>query len=120
VGPEILMHAADRTWKLPTKSISLATLRDAAEHVATKYEGVTVDVEDEGEGCLTCFYSVPVPDDEVGPPRRVCEVSLYNLGNGAVLLSLEAGASDNGVLDEAADQLVEDLADKLGARSVDL
>lgn len=56
-------------------------------------------------------------DDAVG---GVVELSLYDMDGDGVLLSLEADASDNGLLVDEADQIADDLADALRAEPLDL
>jgi hypothetical protein len=113
----------DRTWRIPWRSLDLGRLLAAAQNVASGFAGVTVEVEDEGEGTHTCFFSIPVPEedieDDIGP-FATCELSVYDLDGGTILLTLEADAGHNSWLDEDADQVAEALAEVLGARSVEL
>jgi hypothetical protein len=113
----------DRTWRVPWKSLDLGRLLAAAQNVASGFAGVEVEVEDEEEGTHTCFFSIPVPPDEVEDdigPVATCELSMYDLDNGAIVLTLEADASDNSWLDEDADQIAEALAEVLEARVLEL
>jgi len=76
-------------------------------------------VQEESD-CLTCFFAVPdegVPDE--GRPLTV-EISLYDLGSGTIALSLEADAAYNQAAWDDACELAEDLADALGATTLDL
>ncbi len=119
---------ADRTWRLPRGGVSLTELVDAAKSVAASYEGVSVEVEDEGEGIFTCFFRVPVPadpdDEDLGEfaedDEGTVEISVYELEKGAVLMCLEDDASDNDWLEEEADRLADDLAGLLDAAPLDL
>ena len=116
------MHG-DRTWRLPWRSLDLGRLVIAAQNVAAGFSGVTVEVEDEGEGTLTCFFSIPVPEDEMEDdigPFATCELSVYDLDGGTILLTLEGDAGHNAWLDEDADQVAEALAEVLEGRSVEL
>lgn len=119
---------ADRTWRLPRSGCSLAELTAAAEAVTARYDGVTVEVEDEGEGILTCFFTVPVPadteDEDLGEfaedDEGVVEISIYEVDDAGWMMSLEDDASDNDWLQEEADQLADELAELLDARSLEL
>lgn len=119
---------SDRTWKLPWNRLDLGRLTDAAAQVAKRYHGVTVVVEDEGEGIHTAFFTVPVPadtdDEDAGEfaedDEGTVEISLYEMDADGVLMSLEGDASDNSWLEEEADQIADDLADALGGMGLDL
>ncbi len=119
---------ADRTWRLPRGRCSLEELKVAAEDVSKRYAGVTVVVEDEGEGILTCFFKVPVPADTEDPDageyaeddEGTVEISVYELGGDGAMLCLEDDASDNDWLEEEADQIADDLAESLEAHTLDL
>jgi len=112
----------DRTWRLPWRSLDLGRLTDAANDVAAGFAGVSVEVEDEGEGTHTAFFRIPVPEedieDDIGP-EATCELSVYDL-EGSIVLTLEADASDNSWLGEDADQVADALADALGAHPLEL
>lgn len=113
----------DRTWRLPWRSLDLGRLVVAAQNVAAGFAGVEVEVEDEDEGTHTCFFAIPVPEedfeDDIGPVAT-CELSVYDLDNGTIVLTLEADASDNSWLDDDADQVADALAEVLDARVLDL
>lgn len=114
---------SERTWAVSWRSLDLANLRVIAEDVAAAYAGVSVVVEEEEPGTHTCFFTVPgdpSSDDDEAQASHVCEVSMYGLGRGEVVLSLELDAGDNAWLDEEADQLAEDLAEALDGEPVDL
>jgi hypothetical protein len=110
----------DRTWRLPWSRAELATLKAAAEGVAAGYAGVSALVEDEGEGDLTVFFTVPGdPEAEFEEEQEdsTCEVAVYEV-DGRFVLCLEWEAGDNSWLDDEADQLAEELADALDGRPV--
>ncbi len=113
----------DRTWRLPWRSLDFSRLHVAAVNVAAGFAGVTVNVEDEGEGTHTAFFTVPVPDDaqeyDIGP-EAICEISVYDLDGGSIVMTLEGDAADNAWLDEDADQIAEALAEALDADVLDL
>ena len=114
---------SERTWAVSWRSLDLQNLRVIAQDVAAAYAGVTVEVVEEERGTHTCFFTVPgdpSADDDEAQGSHVCEVSLYALGRGELVLSLELDASDNEWLDEEADQLAEDLAQALEGEPVDL
>jgi len=113
----------DRTWRLPWNRLDHGRLVVAAQNVASGFAGVTVEVEDEGEETHTCFFSIPVPHDEIEDdigPVATCELSVYDLDGGSIVMTLEADASDNSWLDEDADQVAEALAEALDARVIEL
>jgi len=113
----------DRTWRLPWRSLDLGRLVVAAQNVASGFSGVNVEVEAEDDDTHTCFFSIPVPEDEIEDdigPFATCELSVYDLDNGTIMLTLEADASDNSWLDEDADQVAEALAEVLEGRVIDL
>lgn len=62
------------------------------------------------------------PDDweEDREAGGTVELSLYDMDGGGVFLSLEADASDNGLLVDEADEIADLLADRLRAEPVDL
>lgn len=110
----------DRTWRLPWSRPELATLRAAAEDVAAGFAGVSAVVEDEGEGDLSVFFTVPGdPSAEFEEQQEdsTCEVAVYEV-DGSFLLCLEWEAADNSWLDDEADQLAEELADTLEGRPI--
>jgi hypothetical protein len=110
----------DRTWRLPWRSADLPLLRTCAIQVAEGYSGVTAQVEDEGEGDLTVFFTVPGdPEAEFEEEQEdsVCEVSVYEV-DGLYLLCLEWEAGDNAWLEDEADQLAEELAQALEAHEL--
>jgi hypothetical protein len=112
----------DRTWRL-SHSPGLSGLKAAAEEVASGYAGVSVRVEDEGEGTLTAFFNVPGdPESEHEDEQEdsTCELSVYDLDGDGHLLALEWESGDNSWLDDEADQLAEDMAEALEGRRVDL
>ncbi|MEC7946066.1 MAG: hypothetical protein VX265_00780 [Myxococcota bacterium] len=110
----------DRTWRLPWSRADLPALRIAAEDVARGFAGVSASVEDEGEGDLTVFFTVPGdPEAEFEEQREdsTCELAVYEI-DGRFLLCLEWDAADNSWLDDEADQLAEEMADALEGRPV--
>jgi len=110
----------DRTWRLPWSRADLPELKAAADGVAAGYAGVSALVEDEGEGDLTVFFTVPGdPEAEFEEEQEdsTCELAVYEV-DGTFLLCLEWEAGDNSWLDDEADQLAEDLAEALEARPV--
>jgi hypothetical protein len=112
---------SERTWSLSWRSLDLPRLQIIAADVAAGYEGVVARVEEEDRGTHTCFFDVPgdpEADDNESQGTHTAELSLYDLGRGELVLSLELDASDNEWLDEEADQLAEDLADALGGEPV--
>lgn len=113
----------DRTWRLPWRSLDFGRLVAAAQNVAAGFAGVEVEVEDEDEGTHTAFFRIPVPEDEIEDdigPFATCELSVYDLDHGTIVLTLEADASDNSWLDEDADQVADALAEVLEARVLEL
>lgn len=107
----------DQTWRLRSKKISLAAMKEAAAGVAQNYEGVEVEVEAEADDCITFFFTAPTDEEEV---YATLEVSLYEMGDGTHILSLEGDASDNHGYWDDASQLAEDLAEALGAQPLEL
>jgi hypothetical protein len=110
----------DRTWRLPWSRSELASLRVAADGVAAGFAGVTALVEDEGEGDLSVFFTVPGdPSAEFEEEQEdsTCELAVYEV-DGRHLLCLEWEASDNSWLDDETDQLAEELADALEGRPI--
>ena len=59
-------------------------------------------------------------DDDDDAAGGVVELSLYDMDGDGVLLSLEADASDNGLLVDEADQIADELAEALRAEPLDL
>jgi hypothetical protein len=100
----------DLVWRIPGKSLKLATLREAGVTTASNYEGVTLEVDQEDSDCVSFFFSVPTED---GDPSEV-EVSVYDLKGDGLVLSLEADAADNDAIWDEASQIAEDLSDSLG------
>jgi len=88
----------------------------AASAVASVYEGVELKTQREAEDCLSFFFTLP---KEEGGSVEV-ELSIYDLGGGKIVLSLEPDAAENHHFWDEAAQLAEDLADELGGESVDL
>ena len=112
-----------RTWRLIWRSLDLAGLRQHAVDVAAQYDEVTVEVEEEERGTHTVFFTMPgdpLAEDEEDTGPQLCEVSVYNLGRGEIVLSLELDAGDNDRLGDAADQLAEDLVAAIGGETLDL
>lgn len=113
--------STDRTWRLPWRSLDLARFANAARALALRY-GVEVEVEDEGDDCFTAFFLFPEDEDDPLPEGgpAVCELSLYDLEGGVIVLSLEPDAGDNEYLADAADQAAEDLAELLDGWPIDV
>lgn len=110
----------DRIWRLPAARVRQAEVSAAAAAVAQGYAGVAARVEDEGEGDLSVFFTVPGDPSSIHEDEQedsVCELALYEV-DGQMLLCLEWEASDNAWLDDESDQLAEDLAHMLEARPV--
>lgn len=112
-----------RTWSLVWRSLDLAGFRQYCEEVAANYDHITVEVEEEERGTHTAFFTLPgdpLAEDERDTGPQVCEISVYNLGRGDIVLSMELDASDNDRLGDAADQLAEDLVAAIGGEPLDL
>ena len=110
----------DRIWRLPAARVRQSEVSAAAAAVAQGYAGVAARVEDEGEGDLSVFFTVPGDPSSIHEDEQedsVCELALYEV-DGQMLLCLEWEASDNAWLDDESDQLAEDLAHMLEARPV--
>ena len=107
----------DQTWRLRSKKVKMPALKEAAEGIAGNYQGVEVEVEAEADDCITFFFSAPTDEEEV---YATLEVSLYAMGDGTHILSLEGDASDNSGYWDDASQLAEDLAESLGAQPLEL
>ena len=106
----------DRVWRLAKRSISTGDCREAAERVASGYEGVSVEAEREAEDCLSLFFTLPLGE---GLSAEI-ELSVYDLGGGQVVLSQEPDAGDNNLYWDEACQLAEDLSEELQAEPVEL
>ncbi len=102
----------DLHWRLETRRLNEASLRDAGEAVAGAYEGVSVTVEKEDPEFITLFFLVPweAESDETAE----VEITVYNLGRDGIVMSLEADAADNDAAFDDAAQIAEDLAGQLG------
>jgi hypothetical protein len=112
-----------RTWRLVWRSLDLPGLRQHGVEVAANYDDVTVEVEEEERGTHTVFFTLPgdpLAEDEEDTGPQLCEISIYNLGRGEIVLSLELDAGDNDRLGDAADQLAEDLVAAIGGEPLDL
>lgn len=107
----------DRTWRLKKSRLKLDSVQDAATKVARGYAGVTATVEKDGEDLL-CLFDVPTAQG--GEDTMEIEVSLYNLGGDGHVISLEADAADNHEVWDDAQQLAEELAERLGADTLEL
>ena len=105
----------DRTWTIAGKSLDTGRLREAAQALAARYEGVEVTVEREESDFVTCFFTVPSDD---GPSE--IEISIYDMGKSGLVLSLEADAADNDAAWDDASQLAEDLSEALDGVALDL
>lgn len=115
----------ERLWRLPGKRLDTLAIRQAAASVAAAYEGVAVEVEWEEDDEVTCFFSVPrggTPGNGAPHPSEPweVEVSIYDLGQDGVVLSLEGEAADNDAAFDDACQLAEDLADALDAEPIEV
>lgn len=106
----------DRVWRLAKRSINNDDCREAAERVASGYEGVSVEAEREADDCLSLFFKLPVGEGI----KAEIELSVYDLGGGQVVLSQEPDAGDNHLYWDEACQLAEDLSEELQAEPVDL
>lgn len=107
----------ERTWSLRPQRLKLERVREAALAVAQDYEGVSAEVEKDGEDLLCLFH---VPGGDVRPEPFEIEVSIYDLGAEGHVISLEAEAADNNAAWEDASELAEELAEHLEARELDL
>ena len=109
----------DRVWKIALKRIDEAAISTAARDVIAAYQGVEMETEREADDCFSLFFTVPLSDDD-GGGRVELELSVYDLGGGGVVLSLEPDAAENNFYWDEASQLAEDLADSLEGHPVDL
>lgn len=83
----------------------------------------TVEVERAPAGELPPDDATWQDDDEADDDEAVggvVELSLYDMDGDGILLSLEADASDNGLLVDEADQIADELAEALRAEPLDL
>ncbi len=106
----------DLVWSIPGRSLDLLKIREEGERIATSYEGLSVEVEQEDTDCISLFYVVP--QGERGDAE--IEISIYDLGRDGLVLSLEPDAADNEGAWEDAAQLAEDLSEALGGRPLDV
>ena len=89
---------------------------EAAQAVASEFEGLQIRLEKEADDCWTCFLDSPIEGSE---EVSTCELSVYHLGKkDGFFLSLEAETVSPENL-EAADQFAEELALRLDAVSLD-
>ncbi|MEC7984291.1 MAG: hypothetical protein VX278_03950 [Myxococcota bacterium] len=107
----------DRSWGFTHKKLTVKTIEEKASAIAQSYVGVSVSVEKEAEDCISCFFSVPISQEE-DTAYQTIEISIYTMSKNQYAISLEADASDNR-LSEDADQLAEDMATALEATSLD-
>ena len=109
----------DRVWKLSSKQIAEKDFILAANGVVDGYDGVTLECVREAQDCLSFFFNVPLSGSE--PVQTVeLELSIYDLGSGQIVLSLEPDAAENNAYWDEASQLAEDLAEDLGGENVTL
>lgn len=101
-------------WTLPWSRLTEKAVRDAAQRLIATSEGVSFEVDDEGEGCVSLFLHIADPDE----PYTV-ELSFYDLDDGDVVLALEEEWSDNAESWDAACGLAEEMAELLGARQIE-
>jgi|TARA_B100000530_G_scaffold284894_1_gene199335 hypothetical protein len=106
----------DLVWSIPGRSLDLLKIREEGVRIATSYEGLSVEVEQEDTDCISLFYVVP--QGERGDAE--VEISIYDLGRDGLVLSLEPDAADNEGAWEDAAQLAEDLSEALGGRPLDV
>ncbi len=107
----------DQTWRLKRRSLKVAALREEGERVAEAYRGVRCTAEADG-GDLLCLFAVP--RDEEGAAVDTVEVSIYDMGGGRFVISLEADVADNDAIWDDACELAEALAERLGAAPLEL
>ena len=107
--------SGNRNWRLSWKQFDLGAVRDAAALIVGGMEGVRSETERDAPDTLSVFFRV---DDQEDP--YTVELSLYDLGRGTVMLSLEAEWSDNHQAWDAACEFAEEMAEQLGASEVDL
>ena len=109
----------DRVWKIAQKRMDETTISTAAQEVIAAYEGVKMETEREADDCFSLFFTVPLSDENGGGSVEL-ELSVYDLGGGGIVLSLEPDAAQNNLYWDEASQLAEDLADSLEGHPVDL
>ena len=68
----------DLHWRLASRALNEAQLRDAGVAVASSYEGVSVAVEKEDPEFITLFFDVPWEADS--EETAVVEITVYDLG----------------------------------------
>lgn len=111
-----------RTWRLPWRSLDLARFATVSRRIGALIPQCSVKIEEEERGTHTAFFTLPgdpeADDDADGP--LTCEVSMYDLDRGVVILSLEYDAGDNDALGEVADQIAEDLAEAFEGQPADI
>ena len=106
----------DRSWTFKSKTLNQSLVRQREDGIVAEYVGLTAEVEQEADDCITVFFTVPSQDD--GGEAKVIEISIYGMGSRSHIISLEANASDNR-MSEDADQLAEDLAAAFEAVSLE-
>lgn len=106
--------AGDINWILSWDRLTEKAVREAAVRLVAVSEGVSFEVEDEGDGCVSLFLKVADPED----PYTV-ELSFYDLEEGGIVMSLEEEWSDNAEAWDAACGLAEGMAELLDAQELD-
>lgn len=106
--------AGDINWSLPWSRLTEKAVREAAVRLVAISDGVSFEVDDEGDGCVSLFLKVADPAE----PYTV-ELSFYDLDEGDVVMALEEEWSDNAEAWDAACGLAEAMAELLEAQELD-
>ena len=109
----------DRVWKIAQKRMDEAAISAACAEVIASYQGVGLETEREADDCFSLFFTLPLSPEDGGGSVEL-ELSVYDLGGGGIVLSLEPDAAQNNLYWDEASQLAEDLADSLEGHPVDL
>lgn len=141
--------AGELTWRLPWGDLRAERVRTAVQALIKTWPGVTVSVEVEDTDTISAVFQVPNAlvqaasdaamggssdeddygqdgdedgdeDEELDPETWTIELSFYDLDSDGRVLSLEDEWSDNLGAWDAACALAEELAEALGAESLDL
>ncbi|MCB9761752.1 MAG: hypothetical protein H6739_18055 [Alphaproteobacteria bacterium] len=101
-------------WLLPWRRLDKRAVLDAAQTLAARMEDVSIEVDEEEPGCVSCLFIVEDPEEPY-----VVELSFYEV-DGDVVLALEEEWADNADAWDAACGIAEEMAEVVGGQQLEL
>jgi len=108
----------EATWRLPWVGLRAGRVTEALTPLAASMGELGLRVERDEPGSVSAWLTLP-PNPETGE-ESVIELSFYDLSGEGIVLSLEGEWADNEAIWDTAFELVDAIAEQLGAQLLEL